>query len=185
MSRSANNPAVEMGIGTYHMENVRFVTWIPDEKIIIGNYCSIAADVTICSGGGHRPELASTWPFEGFLLKKRNPTRSYKTTRNTVIGNDVWVGHGAHVVGGCQVGDGVVIGARAVVFSDVPPYAIVIGNPAKIVRYRFSQTTIDRMLRIAWWNWPIETIRERMEWFFRPIDEFVDQFDPVKQEGSP
>ena len=180
----AESSAVEIGVGTYYDPTMRFVTWIPQEKIIIGKFCSVAADVIICTGGNHRPELPSVWPFENLMLQKPNPTRTYKTTRDTTIGNDVWIGHGAFISGGSQIGSGAVIGARAVVFEDIPPYAVVVGNPAKIVRYRFSQKTIERMLRIAWWDWPLETIQARIEWFYKPIGEFVAGFDAGGAQGS-
>jgi acetyltransferase-like isoleucine patch superfamily enzyme len=175
---------VEIGHRTYYSpEDVRFLTWVPGEKIIIGKYCSIAAGVTICAGGGHRTDTVSTYPFDNFFLGRENPTRTYKTTRDTVIGNDVWIGHGAHIGGGVRVGHGAVIASWAVVFSDVPDYAVVAGNPAQLVRYRFSRPVVRRLLRIAWWDWPEDTVRENVEWFYRPIGEFVERFDPGG--GSP
>src|SRR5206468_239888 len=119
-------------------------TYIPGEKIRIGKYCSLAYGVTVCAGGGHTTGTVSTWPFDNLLLGRENPTRTYQTTRDTEIGSDVWVGYQAHIAGGVRVGHGAVVGTRAVVFSDVPDYAVVAGNPARLVRYRFSAGVVRR-----------------------------------------
>jgi acyl-[acyl carrier protein]--UDP-N-acetylglucosamine O-acyltransferase len=124
-------------------------------------------------------DTASTYPFDNFFLDRQNPTRTYQTTRATTIGNDVWIGYRAHVAGGVRIGHGAVIGSAAVVLSDVPDYAIAVGNPAQIVRYRFSRAIIERLLRISWWEWPEEKVRDNLEWFYRPVLEFVEQFDPL------
>ena len=89
-------------------------------------------------------------------------------------------GNGSHVItGGAVVGDGAVVASGAVVSSDVPPYAIVAGNPAlRDFRYRFSRSVVARMLRIRWWDWTVDYIRRHKEWFYRPIADFVDRFDP-------
>jgi virginiamycin A acetyltransferase len=176
---------VEVGQRTYYdPKGVRFITWIPGERIVIGKYCSIANGVTIFSGGGHRTDSVSTYPFDNFFFGRKNPTRTYQTTGKTVVGNDVWIGYGAHISGGVQIGHGAVIGTRAAVFSDVPSYGIVVGNPARLVRYRFSRPLVERLLRIAWWDWPEDTVRENLEWFYRPIGEFVARFDPGEDSLS-
>jgi virginiamycin A acetyltransferase len=172
---------VEIGAHTYYDgDNIRFVGHIPGEKIVIGKYCSIAYGVHIFVGGNHRIEAVSTYPFDNLMLGKDNPTRSYKSTRNTEIGSDVWLGYRSHVVGGVHIGHGAVVGSRSVVFSDVPPYCIVAGNPARPVRYRFSRTIVTRLLRIAWWDWPDEVVRSNLDWFYRPVTEFVEHFDLIE-----
>jgi acetyltransferase-like isoleucine patch superfamily enzyme len=177
--RSSLPDYVEMGRHTYwDPNNIRLLTYVPGEKIVIGKYCSIAAGVTLCTGGNHATDTVSTWPFDNFWLDRPNPTRTYRTTRNTTVGHDVWLGYGAHVLGGARVGHGAVVAARAVVFADVPDYAVVAGNPAQVVRYRFSQPIVRRLLRIAWWDWPDEVVRANLEWFYRPVREFVEHFDP-------
>ena len=170
---------VSIGAESYYHPNVRFITYnVPGERIIVGKYCSIAEDVIINAGGEHPVNLPSTWPFENKILVRQNPTRSYMVSKPTIVGNDVWIGHGGYINGGSTIGDGAVIGAKAVVFGDVPPYAIIMGNPGKVVRFRFSQTIVEKMLRIAWWNWPSHVVRDRIEWFYRPIQEFVLEFYP-------
>ena len=171
-------PLLEYGRGTYWGPNTRFLKYLYDEKIVIGSFCSIADHVIICSGGEHRTDLVSTWSFDEMLFKRKNQSRSYKFTQNTTIGHDVWIGYGAYINSGVQIGSGAVIGAQAAVFSDVPPYAVVVGNPTKIVRYRFSRKTVERMLRIAWWHWPQDYIEDNIDMFYGPIDGFLAHFDP-------
>jgi acetyltransferase-like isoleucine patch superfamily enzyme len=166
------------GRGTYWGPNARFLKYLYDEKIKIGSFCSIADNVVISSGGEHRTDLISTWSFEEMLLKRKDQSRSYKHTQDTIIGHDVWIGFGAYINSGVQVGSGAVIAAQAVVFNDVPPYAVVMGNPATVVRYRFSQKTVERLLKIAWWHWPQDDIEANLDWFYRPTGDFLAQFDP-------
>jgi virginiamycin A acetyltransferase len=91
---------------------------------------------------------------------------------NTVIGNDVWIGREAVIMPGVTIGDGAIIAARAVVVSDVDPYTVVGGNPAKHVRERFSDEDIDRLLRLAWWDWPVDVITEHVRtiWTGTPVE---------------
>ncbi len=100
-------------------------------------------------------------------------------SRNTEIGSDVWLGYGAHIAGGVHIGHGAVVASRAAVFGDVPPYGVVVGNPARLTRYRFSESIVESLLRNAWWKWPDEVVRRNVEWFYRPVGEFVKQFDPA------
>lgn len=171
-------PLLESGRGTYWGPNTRFLKYLYDEKIIIGSFCSIADNVVISSGGEHRTDTVSTWSFDEILFSKKDQSRSYKTTQNTTIGHDVWIGYGAFINSGVQIGSGAVIGAQAVVFNDVPPYAVVMGNPATIVRYRFSPKTVERLLKICWWDWCQNDIEDNVEWFYGPINEFLARFDP-------
>ena len=178
--------SVEIGEGTYYSQgHVGFLAYIPGETIRIGKYCSIAQAVQFVVGGNHRRDTVSTYPFENILFGMENPTRSYETTRDTEIGNDVWIGHGAHIGGGVRIGNGAVVSSRAVVFTDVPPYAVVVGNPARVMRHRFNPEVVAALQRIAWWDWPQEVIRERVDWFYKPVAEFIEEFDaPLESKYS-
>lgn len=167
---------VKIGRHTYHAPNLSLRTWRPEELITIGSFCSIAQDVVIQCGGRHRSDFASTFPFEQIMLQATDRDRIYKTTRPTVIGNDVWICDRATITGGVRIGHGAIIGAGAVVFGKVPPYAVVAGNPAQIVSYRFGQDTIKRLLDLSWWDWSDETITQNVEWFYRPAQEFLEHF---------
>lgn len=148
-------------VGRFTYGSPDFRVWTAHERIDIGAFCSIADDVTIFGGGEHRPDWVSTFPLRiafGHALAERDGHPASKG--QTSIGNDVWIGHGATILSGVMVGDGAIVGARAVVSRNVPPYSIVAGNPARIVRYRFSQAQVEQLLQIAWWNWPIDLIEE-------------------------
>ena len=123
-----------------------------------GNFCSIAANVTLLLGGGHSPDWVSTWPFrEVFGLPGQY--EEHPVYRGpTIIGNDVWLGRDSLIFDGITIGDGAIIGARAVVTKDVRPYAVVGGVPAREIRRRFTDEQVEALLEIAWWDWPEEKI---------------------------
>jgi acetyltransferase-like isoleucine patch superfamily enzyme len=100
----------------------------------------------------------------------------WRTTQVTTIGHDTWIGHGAIIMPKVTVGNGAVVGSGAIVTKDVEPYAIVVGVPAKPVRKRFSQEIIGKLESIKWWNWPYDTIKERLADFSLPAEEFVSKY---------
>lgn len=161
---------VSIGEKSYYSGDAIFQIWETGENITIGKYCSIGRCVYISTGGDHNHSLVSTFPFDS--------SKTYKGSVNTVIGHDVWIGDGARV-GGSQISHGAVIGGNAVVMNKtIPPYAIVIGNPGVVRKYRFDEDIIEALLAIAWWDWPITTVEERKEWFYKPVEEFVKEFKP-------
>lgn len=130
------------------------------ETLRIGRFCQIASGVQfITASANHRHDGISSFPFMIFggddpMSRPSMP----KPGRDTIIGNDVWIGTGATVLPGAEIGNGVIIGAGAVVSGRVPSYSVVAGNPARVLRFRFDAETIARLERLAWWDWPIETI---------------------------
>ena len=141
-------------------ENVLYHFAFIGDRLIIGKFCSIAAEVRfIMNGGNHPTTWLTTYPFpifgEGWeaAMPSTWPVRG-----DTVVGNDVWIGYGATIMPGVEIGDGAIVATATVVTKDVPPYAIVGGNPATILRYRFDDETIARLLAIRWWDWDAETI---------------------------
>jgi len=182
----------------------------PWGDVRIGAFCSISQHVLISNHAGtgvrlldqagrplparltkirgHHPETATTYPLAIAIDPPpdfyEEPGPGSVCSRPLEIGNDVWVGVGAMVLGGVSVGDGAVIGSGAVVLDDVPPYAVVLGNPAKVVRMRFSAAIIERLHRIRWWDWSDQEIAAEAEWFTRPIGEFVGRFDPPRAAPS-
>jgi acetyltransferase-like isoleucine patch superfamily enzyme len=161
LARQIRRYGFEIGAFTYGAPKVRF----PDTgaKLRIGRYCSIADAVEIFLGGNHRMDWISTYPFSA--LRDQWPGapqgHSVHTTRGDVtIGHDVWLGAGVVVLSGVSIGHGAVIGARAVVTRDVPPYAVVAGNPANQVRLRFDEGAIAQLLASAWWDLPPRLVGE-------------------------
>lgn len=127
------------------------------ETLRIGRFCQIAHGVRfLTSSANHAMDGLTTFPFPVF-----DPQRmaGYQPdTRDTVIGHDVWLGYGALVLPGARIGNGVIVGAGAVVRGSVPDYAIVTGNPARVARLRFAKADIARLLRLEWWHWPADAI---------------------------
>ncbi|HGM6067286.1 TPA: CatB-related O-acetyltransferase [Stenotrophomonas maltophilia] len=156
---TVHDPRIQVGRFTYGSPNFRI--WAEHESITIGAFCSIADEVAIFGGGEHNAQWVTTFPLRIALGHPDALADGHPATRGpTRIGNDVWIGHGATIMSGVTVGNGAIIGARAVVAKDVPPYAVVVGNPARVVRYRFDDEQIQALQRIQWWNWPIERISE-------------------------
>jgi acetyltransferase-like isoleucine patch superfamily enzyme len=143
-------PFYKIGRGTYG--NPTIFSWDESSTLEIGAYCSISDNVNIFLGGEHRTDWVTTYPFNIFLKTAKNYKGHPKTKGNVIIGNDVWVGYGATILSGTNIGDGAVIGAQSVVTKNVSPYSIVAGNPAKEIRKRFSNDIIERLLAIKWWE---------------------------------
>ncbi|WP_373215952.1 CatB-related O-acetyltransferase [Ruminococcus sp. 5_1_39BFAA] len=162
------NPNITVGDFTYiadsefesHVTN--FYPWSKD-KLIIGKFCQIATGVEfIMNDANHQMSAVSTFPFytlDGWDMEA--PSASDMPFKgNTVIGNDVWIGQNAVILPGVNIGDGAIIGANSVVGSNIAPYTIVAGNPAKVIRKRFDEELIDLMLRFKWWDKSITEINE-------------------------
>lgn len=140
----------------------------------IGKYSSLAEDILFMIDINHDYLSVS----QGCVseLKDIGVTRKIKRKGQILIENDVWVGHGATIMNGVTVHNGAIVAANSTVTKDVPPYAVVAGNPAKIVKYRFSEEIIEKLLKISWWNWSSETILTRREDFSLPVSDFVEKY---------
>lgn len=173
---------LSMGRHSYGRPQVRWY-YGDDARVRIGHFTAIADDVVLSIGGSHPTGWVSTFPFRS---RFRQPG-AYRdglpeAERDIVIGNDVWIGRGAMIMAGVTIGDGAVVAARAVVNKDVAPYAIVGGVPAKLIRHRFDEATVRRLLELQWWNWPDELIAERLPLFHTP--EFAAQLDSFLPEKA-
>ena len=132
-----------------------------DEKLILGKFCQIAdGAVFITASANHRRNGFSTYPFAVFdhATAEGRPSLPEWSGPDTVLGHDVWLGKDARVLPGARIGNGVIVGAGAVVGGTVPDYAVVAGNPGRVVKMRFEAATIARLNALAWWDWPIEHI---------------------------
>ena len=133
------------------------------DKLIIGKFCQIAAGVEfVMNGANHQMNAVSTFPFYTLEGWNMNPpdASDMPFKGDTIIGNDVWIGQDATILPGVHIGDGAIIGAKSVVGSNVEPYAVVVGNPAETIRYRFDEELTSLLLKFKWWNKPIEEINE-------------------------
>ncbi|MGI6012915.1 MAG: CatB-related O-acetyltransferase [Oscillospiraceae bacterium] len=152
----------------FEKNNVLYHYPINQDKLIIGKFCSIACGARfLFNSANHTMTSLSTYPFPLFFeewdLDRKDVTASWDNKGNIVIGNDVWIGYEAVILAGVTIGDGAIIGTRAVVTKDVPPYTIVGGVPAKPIRMRFSDNIISTLLTMQWWNWPKEKIRQNID----------------------
>lgn len=147
-------------------------------QVIIGRYCSIADDVKILAGGNHHPAWVSMYPIRiAFDLPGKYLDGQPYTKGDVKIGSDVWVGQNALILSGVTIGHGAVVAAGAVCTCNVPDYAIVGGNPARIIRMRFSEQQIHSLLRIGWWNWDRKRVIENVEMLCSAqVDEFIDKY---------
>jgi acetyltransferase-like isoleucine patch superfamily enzyme len=171
--QSSLTTTVSIGIGTYGYHNLAIWHWSESHvNLTIGKFCSIAFGVEIFLDGLHDLSRASHYP----LLREDNTIESLSKSRsrgNVVVGNDVWIGNGATIMSGVHIGHGAVIGAKAVVAKDVEPYAVVVGNPQRVVRRRFSDAQIEELLQTAWWNWPSKDIYDHADVIMGPPEELI------------
>ena len=152
----------------FEKNNVLYHYPINHDKLKIGKFCSIACGAKfLFNSANHTVKSLSTYPFPIFFeewgLDVRDITTAWDNKGDIVIGNDVWIGYEAVIMSGVTIGDGAIIGTRAVVTKDVPPYTIVGGIPAKQIRKRFSEETISELLELKWWDWTFEKISQNIE----------------------
>ena len=178
LSEQVKNPNIRVGrysyySGYYHGhsfdECARYL--LPDrddvDKLIIGSFCSIGSGASFIMAGnqGHRHDWASSFPF--FYMQEEpafsRALDAFQRAGDTVIGNDVWIGYEAVIMAGVHIGDGAIIGTRAVVTKDVPPYTIVGGIPARKIRSRFDDKTIELLQQLKWWDWDTKKIQENLD----------------------
>lgn len=173
LNQVIDHPNIEVGDYTYYSDfepvedyAARIAPYIypgSPERLVIGKFVQVAHGVKfITSSANHPMRGFSTYPFAVFNPETMGAyAGEVAGYGDTVVGNDVWLGYGATVLPGVTIGDGAIVGAKAVVSRDVPSYAIVAGNPARVVRSRFDGETVERLLKLRWWDWPIEEIERK------------------------
>ena len=169
------NPNIIVGDYTYYDDfedvhnfekNVKYHFDFTGDQLIIGKFCMIASDVKfIMNGANHLSNAISTYPFAVFGNGWENAMegKTYPNKGNIEIGNDVWIGYNATIMAGVKIGDGAIIATNSTVVSDVEPYTIVGGNPAREIKKRFSPEIVERLLKLQWWNWDIEKITKNVQ----------------------
>jgi len=176
IQNTVSNPNIIIGDYTYYDDpedsenferNVLYHFPFVGDRLIIGKFCALARGLKfIMNGANHAMNGFSTYPFSifGNGWERVDPSPEelpYKG--DTIVGHDVWIGYEAVIMPGVKIGDGAIVAAKSVVVGDVPPYSIVGGNPAKLIRQRFKDQVIAALLDIAWWHWDIEKITRNLE----------------------
>jgi acetyltransferase-like isoleucine patch superfamily enzyme len=167
--------------GTYFDRNVNIISWSDQYHIHVGKYTSIGRDCNFFLHANHRPDWVTTssqlWgpvtpEIADMHMKMGHPT----CKGDIIVGNDVWIGAKSTIMSGVKIGHGAIIGSTATIAKDVPPYAIVVGNPSKIIKYRFTEKQIESLLKIAWWDWTEDRIKtEAMDLWSDNIVNFIDK----------
>lgn len=167
----------------FEINNIPFHYSFSKEKLIIGKFCALATKTKfITSSANHKLDGFSTFPFGifGRGWEKEMDMSLLANKGDTIVGNDVWFGYDSTILPAVKIGSGSIIAAKAVVVKDVPPYAIVAGNPAKIVKMRFDKNIIDELLKISWWNWPIDIISKNIKYI---IGSDIEKMKRLKKKS--
>jgi acetyltransferase-like isoleucine patch superfamily enzyme len=161
------------GEGSYGLPRINCFDKI--SRLTVGKYCSFADRVSLLLGANHKLNYVTTYP-RSRINKNKSPEETNERG-DIIIGNDVWIGYNVTIIGKVNIGDGAIIGAGAVVVNDIPPYAVAVGVPAKVVKYRFSEKEIEELLKITWWNWNLKTIQEREDTIYsKDIAMFISKY---------
>lgn len=171
----------ELGEHSYGSGNI--LSWGKKDTVKTGKFCSIAGGFTIFLDGNHRHDIFSTFPFRERLGWNECPVMNYGK-KTPVIGNDVWIGGHATLMSGADISDGAVVAAFSMVTKTVPPYAIVAGNPARVVKYRFDPDTIDKLVKYKWWDLPLDVIRTRLIPHMDNMPEFVKELQNIRESNE-
>ena len=175
-------PQYEIGRGTYGTPEI--LSWAEGATFKIGAFCSIAEGVRFYLGGEHRADWVTTYPFSYFWESGRHIEGHPKTKGDIIVGNDVWIGAEAVIMSGVRIGDGAVVGARAVVTKNIESYAIYAGNPARLIKKRFDEETIQKLLGLKWWNFKDEEIEQLLPLMLSTdIQKFIVEAKRIKDTG--
>jgi acetyltransferase-like isoleucine patch superfamily enzyme len=182
-------PYVNIGKYTYGLTDTTINRATEVAPVNIGNFCSFAPGVLLLAHVDHRTDLASTYPLKTLFLNSRQSnfdphwTNQDAISRGGItIGHDVWIGQNAIILSGVSIGNGAIIGAGTVVTKNIPPYAIVVGNPGKVVKYRFSEDIIRKLQRLEWWNFSDNTIEELIPYFYEDTQDFIEESERIKDQ---
>ena len=180
-----------LGRGSY-TSNFNMPLQFGKMHVLGGRFCSLAGDIYFSMGGNHPMKSVTTSPLDvggvvrdifGKIRPDIRPISNVrKQHRQIIFGHDVWIAQSAVIMGGVKIGNGAVIGANAVVAKDIPPYAIAVGNPARVIKYRFDKETIRKLLAVKWWNWSLEKIADNFP-LLNDVEKFLEaHYSPALEE---
>ena len=182
---SPSTTLLTLGMRSYLVNGtIHFFTDIA--HVLVGKYSSLGHWIDFYIGMNHDYPRLTTYPIRKVLEgnSKTNKITNESNLHQIIIGSDVWIGGDVTIMGGVHIGSGAVIGTGTMVTKDVPPYAVVVGNPMRVIKYRFDEETVARLLRIKWWHWPQEEIEKYIPLFNEDIEGFLERFDPGVQEET-
>lgn len=192
LKQFVDHPQIEIGEFTYYddpngitnfIDNIHYLFDFIGDRLIIGKYCQIATGVNfIMNGGNHSMSGFSTYPFGIFGGDWSDYGMSGNIKGDTIVGNDVWIGRNATILCGIKIGNGAIIASHSVVTKDVEPYTIVGGNPARVIRKRFDDETIEILQRLAWWNIPPETLTPHLQALTQGDINYLTQWMETKEQ---
>lgn len=177
LRKPRQDPALPNGVQVGHFTYGIAVSSFHKREFLdvrVGSFTSVGPDVFFNQMGDHSLQGISSFPLGSRFFGEFTPSEVV-SKGPIIVGNDVWIGRRAIIMSGVTIGDGAIIGAGAIVTKDVPPFAVAVGNPAKVVKYRYSSETIAALLSIAWWDWPIEKINSEKASMLGSVEEFVDR----------
>ncbi len=185
----ADHPKIEAGDFTYihsfddperFADQVKYAFDFIEDKLVIGKFCSIAHGASfVLNGGNHFADRLSSYPFSIFGAWGEPDPGPWPNKGGITIGHDVWIGWDAVIMPGVTVGHGAIIAAKSLVTADVAPYTIVGGNPARPIRKRLPETDIERLLALAWWDWPVENIQAASDALMKADVDALERLAPI------
>lgn len=164
-------PITNVNIGNMSYGMIEVLLWNKTEKLNIGNFVSMGNNVKFILGGNHNYKYLSTYPFKSVGLNK--PVIEAESKGNIDIKDDVWIGVNTIILSGVTIGQGAVIGTGSVVAKNIPPYAIAVGNPAKVIKYRFNDITIKKLLNVDYSKFNLDYINNNLDYLYKEVDENI------------
>ncbi|QLI78046.1 CatB-related O-acetyltransferase [Bacillus pumilus] len=174
----------DIGDFTYAGPDFQVLTWGEGTTLKVGKFCSIANEVKVFLGGEHRTDWITTYPFNQIFTDAAYIEGHPRSKGDVCIGHDVWIGYGATIMSGVHIGNGAVIGANSLITKDVPPYAIVAGNPQRLMKYRFSFDIIEKLQLLEWWNLEFSIIQSVFHLLQSDdIEQCIHVIENIKKKG--